>query len=143
MQTKNQILTLQQYIDKIVPLLKSSSPKRTGNLSTSIQGEVETSEDTLGISISMLSYGKFVNKGVNGVKNSVGSIYSFKDRQPPAYAFSGYGNSFAVANSIFNNGIRPSLFIDNTVTNESVDKLATDFTEAVWQDFYEENNETN
>lgn len=143
MQQKNQIQTLQQYINEVVPLLQKRSPKSSGNLSNSISGEIDNAGDTLGLSISMLSYGDFVNKGVNGVKNSVGSIYSFKDKMPPISSFSQYDNPFAIAKSIYNKGIRPSLFIDNTITDQSVDELANRLAEAVWQDFYEENNETN
>lgn len=142
MQQKNQIQTLQQYIDTIVPLLKNRSPKDSGDLSNSIQGEVDNAGETLGLSISMLSYGNFVNKGVNGVKNSVGSIYSFKDKMPPAFTFSGYSNPFAVAKSIYNKGIKPTLFIDNTVTDASIDELANRLAEAAWDDLAEEQTKT-
>jgi hypothetical protein len=143
MQQKNQIQTLQQYINEIVPLLKTRSPKNSGALNNSISGELDNAGDTLGLSISMLSYGDFVNKGVNGVKNSVGSIYSFKDKMPPISGLKGYGNPYAVAKSIYNKGIKPTLFIDNTATDQSIDELANNLAEATWQDFYEQTNETN
>lgn len=140
MQTKNQVQTLQQYLAEILPELQSKAPKDSGALANSIEGIVDGK--AIDLTVSMLSYGKFINKGVNGINNSVGSIYSYNDKMPPASAFGGGNKGFAIARSVYKNGIKPSLFIDNTVTDSSVEELANNLVQAVWDDFYEQTNET-
>ena len=117
--------TLQQFANELVQELKQNAPKNTGALSNSIKTIV--TDDSL--TIEMAGYADFVNKGINGKENNRGSIYSFKNKKPPISSISSYAksigaNPYALQKSIYKNGIKPSLFIDNTITDKKIDELA-------------------
>jgi tRNA uridine 5-carbamoylmethylation protein Kti12 len=117
--------TLQQFANELVQELKQNAPKNTGALSNSIKTIV--TDDSL--SIEMAGYADFVNKGINGKENNRGSIYSFRNKKPPISSISSYAksigaNPYALQKSIYKNGIKPSLFIDNTITDKKIDELA-------------------
>jgi tRNA uridine 5-carbamoylmethylation protein Kti12 len=117
--------TLQQFANELVQELKQNAPKNTGALSNSIKTIV--TDDSL--TIEMAGYADFVNKGINGKENNRGSIYSFRNKKPPISSISSYAksigaNPYALQKSIYKNGIKPSLFIDNTITDKKIDELA-------------------
>jgi hypothetical protein len=105
---------------------KSSS----GALYKSIKGNpVKTSKNSLEFSISMENYGTFVDKGVSGKKKKYKTPYAYKDKMPPPSKLDKWtikrgiaprdkdgrfisrkSLQFAIARSIYNNGIKPSLF---------------------------------
>ena len=77
----------------------------------------------------MEDYGTFIDKGVNGKKTAYTTPYSFKDKMPPPSKLDKWivkkgiaprgengkfldrkSLQFAIAKSIFNNGLKPSLF---------------------------------
>jgi hypothetical protein len=77
----------------------------------------------------MEDYGNFQDKGVDGIKQKHGAPYSFKSKMPPPSAFDKWivrkgiaprktggqfatrkGLQFIIARSIFQKGIKPSLF---------------------------------
>jgi hypothetical protein len=132
---KNLNQTLQEFADSLVQELKQNAPKNTGALANSIKATVTDNS----ISVEMLEYADFINKGVNGTKNNRGSIYSFKNKRPPISAISPIAksigaNPYALQNSIFKNGIKPSLFIDKTLTDIKINQLVDDIATSIIND---------
>tara|TARA_B100001175_G_scaffold317393_1_gene334114 strand:- start:2032 stop:2559 length:528 start_codon:yes stop_codon:yes gene_type:complete len=107
-------------------------------LSDSINFEVLNPEEgSYIVEFVMLTYGLFIDKGVSGVKNKINSPYSYRSKggkqglkgMPPPSAFDKWGVvkgiaprdekgrflprksvNFAIARSVFENGIQPSFF---------------------------------
>ena len=106
-------------------LRKNSSKK----LYQSIQGKVKTMPNSISVEFFMEDYGVFQDAGVSGKKKKYNTPYSYKSKMPPPKAFDKWivrkglsprdssgkfksrkGLSFAIARSVFMNGIKPSLF---------------------------------
>jgi hypothetical protein len=127
--------TLIKYAEQYVQELKQRAPKNTGALANSINYRVTDNS----IKIEMNSYGDFLDKGINGIDNSYGSIYSFKDKKPPISSISNYASSiganpYALQNSIFKKGIRPTNFIQDTINENSINRMAPEIVDAILQD---------
>jgi len=110
--------------------LKGQNKVSSGNLYNSIKGsEVKVSENSIQFNIEMEDYGTFIDKGVNGKKSVYTTPYSYKDKMPPPSKLDKWivkrgiaprdkdgkfidrkSLQFLIARSIFNNGIKPSLF---------------------------------
>ncbi len=110
--------------------LKGQNKVSSGNLYNSIKGsEVKVSDNSIQFNIEMEDYGTFIDKGVNGKKSVYITPYSYKDKMPPPSKLDKWivkkgiaprgengkfidrkSLQFAIAKSIFNNGIKPSLF---------------------------------
>lgn len=118
---------IQDAIDDFVRDMKANTPKKSGRLADSITGSVNERGNII---IEALGYIDFVNKGVNGTKVNHGSIFSYSDKMPPISAFADAENPWAVAKSIQQKGITPSLFIEKTF-DESFSKLADSVAEEV------------
>lgn len=134
MQKENQLKTITQFLNNLTDYLKDNTPRNTGALANSYRGNA----DINGIEIYGLDYFKFVEEGVNGTEKSWGSPYSFNDKMPPASSFSSYGeNQYAIAKSVFKNGIKPRDIITSNLDSK-VDKFGDDLIESIWEDFAEE-----
>lgn len=129
------LTNLQRVINKVaneyVTKLKSVTPSDEGKLKNSIKAII-TDE---GFDIDAFDYLYFLDKGVNGVKRSVGSIYSYALKKPPINKLQGWAdrkgiNVYAVQNSLYNNGLRPRRFISKADTAINIDEI----TEAYSQD---------
>ncbi len=110
--------------------LKGQNKISSGNLYNSIKGSaVKVSDNSIEFNIEMEDYGTFIDKGVNGKKSVYTTPYSYKDKIPPPSKLDKWivkkgiaprdekgrfidrkSLQFAIAKSIFNNGIKPSLF---------------------------------
>jgi hypothetical protein len=110
--------------------LKGQNKVSSGNLYNSIKGsEVKVSDNSIQFNIEMEDYGTFIDKGVNGKKSVYTTPYSYKDKMPPPSKLDKWivkkgiaprdkdgkfidrkSLQFLIARSIFNNGIKPSLF---------------------------------
>jgi hypothetical protein len=110
--------------------LKGQNKVSSGNLYNSIKSsEVKVSDNSIQFNIEMEDYGTFIDKGVNGKKSAYTTPYSYKDKMPPPSKLDKWivkrgiaprdkngkfmdrkSLQFAIAKSIFNNGIKPSLF---------------------------------
>lgn len=134
---------IQKYIDDIVELLRSETPTNLGNLRNSMMANVTPSKEGPQIQIEMDYYGKFVDEGVNGVKVKWGSPYSFTNKRPPAYAFESYttnlSEQFAIAASVYNNGIQPRDFIQ-PVIDEKLQGLSDLIANSIWDNLFNERN---
>jgi hypothetical protein len=96
----------------------------------------------------MSPYGQFVDKGVSGKKKKYNTPFSYKSKMPPSSVFEKWiknkgikgrnkkgqfitskSLSYLIARSIFNKGIKPSLFFTKPFNNE-YKKLSNDLVEA-------------
>jgi hypothetical protein len=126
--------------------LKKNSTK---TLYDSLKGNVKVSTNSFEMSIEMEEYGHYQDKGVSGKKVKYNTPYSYKSKMPPPSKLDKWivrkgiaprdkkGNfisrkslQFLIARSIFNNGIKPSLFLTKpfeaafkTLPDELVEKF--------------------
>lgn len=105
--------------------------KSTGNLSESINYEVDVSKNSFSLSIDMKDYGEYLDKGVSGTKKKYNTPYAYTNKMPPPSAFSQWvvrkglagvrdkktgrfvkrkSLQFAIAKSIQQKGIKPTYF---------------------------------
>jgi len=124
---------LQQFRDLVVAEAKANLQKMgkdtSGKLSNSIKGEVKEMQNSIGVYFEMEAYGNFQDKGVSGTQRKFNTPYSYKTKMPPPSAFDKWmvrkgiaprstsgkfqsrkGLQFAIARTIFKEGIKPSLF---------------------------------
>ena len=105
---------------------KNSSKK----LYNSLDGDVKVSKNSFQLSFLMEEYGVFQDKGVSGTEKKYNTPFKYTNKKPPASAFSQWvirkglkgvrdekgrfvsrkGLQFAIANTVFRKGIKPSLF---------------------------------
>jgi len=125
----------------IAEMKKNLQPSNaSGRLSDSIKGTpITIANDKVSFSVEMEDYADFVDKGVkgsnpsamkNGVQKAPNSPYSYKDKMPPPKALDSWtirrgvaprdekgrflprkSMRFAIARSIFYQGLRPTFFL--------------------------------
>lgn len=127
----------QEVLDRFIKHVVSQAKKNlttTGKnaskkLYNSIKGEAKAFPNSIGIYFDMEEYGFYQDKGVSGVKKKYDTPFSYKSKMPPPKAFDKWtirrgiaprgaggkfqsrkGLNFAIARSIFEKGIKPSLF---------------------------------
>jgi len=124
---------LQKFRDMVVneakANLRNQGKDSSGKLSNSIEGTVKEMPNSIGLYFDMLPYGNFQDKGVSGTKKKFNTPYSYTTKMPPPSKLDKWivrkgiaprsktgkfqsrkGIQFAIARSIFYNGIKPSLF---------------------------------
>ena len=124
---------LQKFRDLVVTEakanLRSQGKDTSGKLSNSIEGTVKEMPNSIMLQFGMLPYGNFQDKGVSGTKKKYDTPYSYTTKMPPPSKLDKWivrkgiaprsktgkfqsrkGIQFAIARSIFYNGIKPSLF---------------------------------
>ena len=124
---------LDRFIKHIVSQAKKNLTTTNKNASkklyNSIKGEAKAFPNSIGIYFDMEEYGFYQDKGVSGVKKKYNTPFSYKSKMPPPSAFDKWtirkgiaprgaggkfqsrkGLNFAIARSIFEKGIKPSLF---------------------------------
>jgi hypothetical protein len=103
-------------------------------LYNSITGEAKQFPNSIGIYFDMEEYGYYQDQGVSGVKKKYDTPFSYKSKMPPPKAFDKWtvrkglaprgkggqfksrkGLNFAIARSIFEKGIKPSLFFTKPI----------------------------
>jgi hypothetical protein len=125
--------TLDRFIKHVVSQAKKNLTTTGKNASkklyNSIKGEAKAFPNSIGIYFDMEEYGFFQDQGVSGVKKKYDTPFSYKSKMPPPKAFDKWtirrgiaprgaggkfqsrkGLNFAIARSIFEKGIKPSLF---------------------------------
>ena len=99
------------------------------DLYNSLDSEVKVSKNSFELSFLMEDYGLFQDKGVSGVKKKYNTPYSYTSKMPPPSKMDKWivkkgiaprdksgkfisrkSLQFMIARSIYNNGIKPSLF---------------------------------
>ena len=127
----------QEVLDRFVKHVVSQAKKNltttnknaSKKLYNSIKGEAKAFPNSIGIYFDMEEYGFYQDKGVSGVKRKFNTPFSYKSKMPPPKAFDKWtirrgiaprgaggkfqtrkGLNFAIARSIFEKGIKPSLF---------------------------------
>jgi hypothetical protein len=144
---------LKRFTDYVVKEAKSNLTRlkknSTKTLYDSLKGNVKVSTNSFEMSIEMEEYGHFQDKGVSGKKVKYNTPYTYKSKMPPPNKLDKWivrkgiaprdkkGNfisrkslQFLIARSIFNNGIKPSLFLTKpfeaafkTLPDELVEKF--------------------
>ena len=129
-ETQKSLDAFKKYVIQQAKSNLSKSKKNTSKkLYNSINGVSKVNPNSISLYFEMLDYGVFQDKGVSGVKKKYNTPYSYRDKMPPTKALDKWivrkgiaprdknGNfisrqslKFAIAKSIFNNGIKPSLF---------------------------------
>jgi len=125
--------TLDKFIKHVVSQAKKNLTTTGKNASkklyNSIKGETKAFPNSIGIYFDMEEYGFYQDKGVSGVRKKYDTPFSYKSKMPPPKAFDKWtirrgiaprgaggkfqsrkGLNFAIARSIFEKGIKPSLF---------------------------------
>ena len=133
MQLDNFKKALEEFRDKVVEESKKNLRKEKkggGQLENDLKGgEVKVTDRSLQFEIEMPYYGEFQDKGVSGIKKKYNTPYSYKTKMPPPSKLDKWtvrkgiaprdekgrfisrkSLQFAIARSIFYNGIKPSLF---------------------------------
>lgn len=133
MEKDEQLLILEHFRDYVIQQARSNLSKlkknSTRKLYESIKGEIKVMPNSLRVYFDMEDYGFFQDKGVSGTKRKYDTPFSYTTKMPPPKAFDKWmvkkgiaprnkagkfqtrkGLQFAIARSIFEKGIKPSLF---------------------------------
>jgi len=137
--------------------LTKSKKNSSKNLYNSIKGVSKANKNSISLYFEMLDYGEFQDKGVNGKKSVWATPFSFKKYQVSRKMLANLDRwvvkkgiaprdekgrlmnrqslKFAIARSIFKNGIKPSLFFTKpfekgykTLPKELIDAYGLDIT---------------
>ena len=124
---------LNRFIKHVVSQAKRNLSTKGHNASkklyNSIKGEAKSFPNSIGIYFEMEDYGFYQDQGVSGKKKKYDTPFSYKSKMPPPSAFDKWtirkgiaprksggqfqsrkGLNFAIARSIFEKGIKPTLF---------------------------------
>lgn len=127
---------IQAFLKYTITQAKANLTRKKKNstkaLYDSLDYDYKVSKNSFTASISGLDYGEYQDKGVSGKKKKYNTPYSYKDKMPPAKAFDKWivrkgiaprneqgqfqsrkGIAFAIARSVFINGIKPSRFMSD------------------------------
>lgn len=125
---------LEQFLKYTITQAKANLTRKkknsTKSLYNSLDYDLNVTKSSFSASITALEYGEYQDKGVSGKKKKYDTPYSYKDKKPPAKVFDKWivkkgiaprnekgqfqsrtGIAYAIANSIFINGIKPSRFL--------------------------------
>jgi hypothetical protein len=133
MEKNEQQVILEQFRDYVIKQARTNLSRLKKNSSRklydSISGEIKAMPNSLRIYFDMADYGFYQDKGVSGTKKKYDTPFSYTTKMPPPKAFDKWmvkkgiaprkkdgkfttrkGLQFAIARSIFEKGIKPSLF---------------------------------
>ena len=149
---------LDRFKKYVVQQAKSNLTKYKKNTSKrlydSIKGVSKANPNSISLYFEMLDYGEFQDKGVSGKFKKYNTPYTYRDKMPPTKSLDKWivkkgiaprddkgrlmnrqSLKFAIANSIFKNGIKPSLFFTKpfekgykTLPNELIEAYGLDIT---------------
>ena len=133
MEKAEQQIILENFRDYVIQQARSNLSRLQKNSSRklydSIKGEIKAMPNSLRLYFDMEEYGFYQDKGVSGTKRKYDTPFSYTNKMPPPKAFDKWivkkgiaprkkdgkfttrkGLQFAIARSIFEKGIKPSLF---------------------------------
>ena len=133
MEKNEQQIILEQFRDYVIKQARTNLTRLKKNSSKklydSIKGEIKAMPNSLRVYFDMADYGFYQDKGVSGTKKKYDTPFSYTNKMPPPKAFDKWmvkkgiaprnkagkfqtrkGLQFAIARSIFEKGIKPSLF---------------------------------
>ena len=115
---------IEKSAKKVVKKIKLYAPTDQGDLRKSVKYVI--TDD--GFEVDALPYLDYIDKGVNGIKKNVGSIYSYTLKKPPIKSLKGWSkrkglNHYAVQNSLYYNGLKPKRFLRKADEEFDVDSL--------------------
>lgn len=144
-------LELNKFRDYVISQAKANLTRQGKNVSkglyNSIKGNVKANPNSFEMSFSMEEYGFYQDKGVSGIKKKYNTDYKYTNKMPPAKAFDKWvvrkglaprekgkfksrkSLSFAIARSVYINGIKPSLFFTKPF-EKAFKRLPEDLVEA-------------
>lgn len=142
---------LNKFRDYVVSQAKSNLTHQGKNSSkslyNSIKGNVKANPNSFEMEFSMEEYGFYQDKGVSGIKKKYNTDFKYTNKMPPAKAFDKWvvrkglaprekgkfknrkSLSFAIARSVYYNGIKPSLFFTKPF-EKAIKRLPEDLVEA-------------
>jgi hypothetical protein len=133
MEKDEQLVILEKFRDYVIQQARSNLSRLQKNSSKklyeSIKGEVKVMPNSMRLYFDMAEYGFYQDKGVSGTKRKYDTPFKYTNKMPPPKAFDKWivkkgiaprgkggifakrkGLQFAIARSIFEKGIKPSLF---------------------------------
>jgi hypothetical protein len=151
MQQSELQLELNKFRDYVISQAKANLTRGGKNVSkglyNSIKGNVKANPNSFEMDFSMEEYGFYQDKGVSGIKKKYNTDYKYTNKMPPAKAFDKWvvrkglaprekgkfksrkSLSFAIARSVYYNGIKPSLFFTKPF-EKAIKRLPNDLVEA-------------
>ena len=146
---------LKEFEQKVVQAAKDNLSKQntSGELSKSIKGDVKQMPNSIRVFFEMNEYGFYQDRGVKGTKGGKSlDNFAYTNKMPPPKAFDKWtvrkgiaprdvkgkfqsrkGLNFAIARSIFEKGIKPTMFFTkpfekayNQLPQELIDKYGLD-----------------
>lgn len=142
---------LNKFRDYVISQAKANLTRGGKNSSkslyNSIKGNVKANPNSFEMEFSMEEYGIYQDKGVSGIKKKYNTDYKYTNKMPPAKAFDKWvvrkglaprekgkfknrkSLSFAIARSVYFNGIKPSLFFTKPF-EKAIKRLPEDLVEA-------------
>jgi len=142
---------LNKFRDYVISQAKANLTRQRKNTSkslyNSIKGNVKAMPNSFSMDFTMEEYGFYQDKGVSGVKKKYNTDYKYTNKMPPAKAFDKWvvkkglaprdkgkfanrkSLSFAIARSVYINGIKPSLFFTKPF-EKAYKRLPQDLVEA-------------
>jgi hypothetical protein len=151
---------LELFKKRVIQQAKSNLTKMgknaSGNLHKNLKGELTVFKSgNFGLEFDLGKYGDFQDKGVSGKKRKYNTPFSYKSKMPPSSVFHKWikqkgikgrdkkgrfitdkSLTYLIARSIFNKGIKPSLFFTRPFENE-YKKLSNDLVTAFGLDIDE------
>jgi len=133
MEKNEQQIILEEFRDYVIKQARTNLSRLKKNSSRklydSISGEIKAMPNSLRLYFDMADYGFYQDKGVSGTKVKYSTPFKYTNKMPPPKAFDKWiikkgiaprnkegkfqtrkGLQFAIARSIFEKGIKPSLF---------------------------------
>ena len=142
---------LNKFRDYVISQAKANLTRGGKNSSkslyNSIKGNVKANPNSFEMEFTMEEYGLYQDKGVSGIKKKYNTDYKYTNKMPPAKAFDKWvvrkglaprekgkfknrkSLSFAIARSVYFNGIKPSLFFTKPF-EKAIKRLPQDLVEA-------------